>query len=194
MKLRDENNNRIYGLSIVFREAIFSLIFVVVIIKVVLARLGRQGSLEPSPAFDIKREGIIYTVGNQTATIKFSLDNQEPGYVGFICTKISEPVIDNFIKTMGFKDNQYQKEVVDPQNIDENRTKTQLLYKWMKGQGLGKSKIVIDVTGGMTTMSVSAFSMAEELKVDTQYIKSAYDGTKALGPESGVLIKKYPDE
>ena len=167
------------------------LIVIVVAIKVVLSKFAQKASLEPSPAFDIPRKGVIYTAGMQTATIRFSLDNQKPQYVGFICTNMSEPNVYELIKEIGLDENNYQKKPVDPQDVVENGIETKLLINWMLGKGLKKSDIVIDVTGGMTTMSVGAFAMAEELIVDTQYIKSDYAGNKPTGPKSGVLVKKY---
>lgn len=173
--------------------SILVLIVIVGIIKVVLSKFARQGSNEPSPAFDVPRKGIIYTAGKQTDTIRFSLDNQKPQYVGFICSKISNPYVDDLIKSMRLDENNYNKKVVDPQDIVENSAETHLLVSWMFGKGLKTSDMVIDVTGGMTTMSVGAFSMAEELKIDTQYIKSDFDDKNRpiQNTQSGVFVKKY---
>jgi len=45
----------------------------------------------------------------------------------------------------------------------------------------------------MTTMSVGAFSMADERKIDTQYIKSDFDDrNKPINnTREGVLVKRY---
>lgn len=171
--------------------SILGLIFIVVVIKVVLSKITQSGSSEPSPAFDIPRKGIIYTVGNQTSTILFSHENQKPQFVGFICTKMSETLVAGLIESMEIGEDNYQKKIVDPQDVIENETETQKLANWMLSKGLKSSDIVVDVTGGMTTMSVGAFSMAEKIKIDTQYIKSQYDGTKPIGPVSGVIVRKY---
>lgn len=174
--------------------SVLVLIVIVVIIKVVLSKIAGQGSTEPNPAFEIPRKGVIYTAGKQTDTIRFSLDKQRPQYVGFICSKISEPYVDDLIRMMQFNGNNYSKKVVDPQNIVENRTETHLLVSWMLTKGLKSSDMVVDVTGGMTTMSVGAFSMAEELKIDTQYIKSDYDMNKPITEKmSGIFVKRYSD-
>jgi hypothetical protein len=173
--------------------SILWLIFIVAVIKVVLSKIDKQGSSEPSPAFEIARKGIIYTAGKQTDTIRFSLDNQKPQYVGFLCSKMSEPYVEDLIKIMEIDGDNYQKKSVDPQNVVENRTETQLLVSWMLSKGLKSSDIVIDVTGGMTTMSVGTFSMAEELRIDTQYIKSDFDDNNRpiKNTQRGVFVKRY---
>jgi hypothetical protein len=173
--------------------SILVLIFIVVVIKVVLSKFAEQGSVEPSPAFEILRKGVIYTAGKQTDTIRFSLDNQKPQYIGFLCSKMSESYVEELMRAMGFDENNYQLKPVDPQNVVENRTETQLLVSWMLSIGLRSSDIVIDVTGGMTTMSVGAFSMADELKIDTQYIKSDFDeNNKPIkNTQRGVFVKRF---
>jgi hypothetical protein len=173
--------------------SIIGLVFIVVVIKIVLSKITQKGSTEPSPAFEIARKGVIYTAGKQTDTIRFSLDNQKPQYAGFLCSRMSESYIEDLIKTMGIDESNYQKKPVDPQNVAENRTETQLLVSWMLSRGLKSADIVIDVTGGMTTMSVGAFSMADELKIDTQYIKSDFDeNNKPIkNTQRGVFVKRY---
>lgn len=173
--------------------SLFVLIIIVVTIKIVLSKFARKGSIESSPAFDSLRKGVIYTAGMQTATIRFSLDNQRPQYVGFICSEISDPYIKDLIKIIGLDESNYKKKPVDPQNVIENRMETQLIVEWMLSNGLKHSDIVIDVTGGMTTMSVGAFSMAEDLKIDTQYVKSDFDDNNKpiKSTQRGVFVKRY---
>lgn len=189
LKVMGGDTNENY-LRILFGSLLL-LMVIVIIIKAALSKFVQKGSLEPSPAFDIPRRGVIYTAGMQTATMRFSLENQKPQYAGFICTKASEQHVDELIKEIGIGENNYQKKPVDPQDVVENGIETKLLVNWMLAKGLKNSDIVVDVTGGMTTMSVGAFSMAEELKVDTQYIKSDYDRNRPTGPKSGVIVKRY---
>lgn len=173
--------------------SILVLIIIVIAIKIVIAKFFRVGIVGESEAFKVQRRGIIYTVGMQTDTIKFSLENQKPTFTGFLCSKASEPFVNELIKITSVDENKYNKKIIEPQNIVEIRTETNLIIDWMLANGLKPSDIAVDVTGGMTTVSVSAFSIADELNIDTQYIKSEFDDKNKpiKGTQQGVFVKRY---
>jgi hypothetical protein len=174
--------------------SIIVLLIVILVIKIALKKLAKKG-LIGGEAFKVGRKGIIYTAGMQTETIKASLDNQNPSYIGFLCSKASEPYVERLLKEIGFDEDRYNKKTIDPQNINEIRVETNLIIDWMFSKGLKSSEIVLDVTGGMTTMSVGAFSIVDELKIDTQYIKSNFDDRNRpiKNTQQGVFVKRYPN-
>lgn len=173
--------------------SILVLVIIVIAIKIVLTKFFGQASVGKSEAFKVQRRGIIYTMGMQTDTIRFSLESQKPVYVGFLCSKASEPFVNELIKTLSFGEDKYNKKIIDPQDIIEIRVETNLIIDWMFANGLKGSDIVVDVTGGMTTMSVAAFSIADELKIDSQYIKSDFDDKNRpiKNTQRGVFVKRY---
>src|SRR5665648_100609 len=121
------------------------LISIVVAGKLILMTIP-QGSIGGGEAFEIPRKGIIYTAGKQTDTIKLSLEKQRPGYIGFLCTKVSEPYIEEFVRTVGLDEDKYSKKIVDPQNIVEIRAETKLIIDWMLAKGIQNYDIAVDVT------------------------------------------------
>ena len=172
--------------------SVIVLILIVIAVKLILMTI-HQGTIGGGEAFEVQRKGIVYTAGKQTETIKLSLERQRPGYVGFLCSKVSEPFIDELIRTAGFDEDKYSKKIVDPQNIVEIRTETMLIIDWMLAKNMQNTDVAVDVTGGLTTMSVGAFSMAEELKIDTQYIKSDFDDNNRpiKNTQRGVFVKRF---
>lgn len=178
-------------LKIIFGSVIV-LILIVIAVKLILLTIP-QGTIGGGEAFEVCRKGIIYTAGKQTDTIMLSLEKQRPVYVGFLCSKVSEPFIDGLIRIMAFDEDKYSKKIVDPQNIVEIRMETKLLIDWLLARDIQNGEVAVDVTGGMTTMSVGAYSMAEELKIDIQYIKSDFDeNNKPIkNTQLGVFVKRY---
>ncbi|MBU4320217.1 MAG: hypothetical protein KJ739_03925 [Nitrospinae bacterium] len=173
--------------------AVIALILIVIAVKLILISIP-QGTIGGGEAFEVQRKGIIYTAGKQTDTIKLSLDKQQPVHVGFLCSKESEPFVDELIRAMGFDEDKYIKKIVnDPENIVEIRTETKLIIDWMLAKNMQSNDVAIDVTGGKTTMSIGVYSMAEELKIDTQYIKSDFDeNNKPIkNTQRGVFVKRY---
>lgn len=148
-----------------------------------------------SAAFSVKRKGVIFTVGKQSDTIELALSEQKPNYVGFVCTSqtldMAKHVIDSHEEL--FEDQNACRKVVDPQNIREIRIATKLLIDWMLKAGLQKGDIVLDVTGGMTTMSMGAYSMAEDLQIDSQYVRSEYNIDNELieKTQRAVFVSQY---
>jgi len=159
-----------------------------------IARRPRRRHVGENVAFKLPRRGIIFTVGRQVETITFALDRQQPELVGLICTDATEDFADAVIERMGNTD-RTRKRLVDPQNIREIRNTTDALIDWLLERGLSPREIVVDVTGGMTTMSVGVFSAADERRIDSQYIKSDFDerNRPIPGTQEGVFVVRYSD-
>lgn len=146
-------------------------------------------------AFQTPRRAVVFTVGGQSFTIEQALDNQAPEFAGFLCSQQTEYVADDLISRYGFDPQHYKKELVDPQNIVEIRAKTGFILDWLVQNGLAREDTVVDVTGGLTPISVGAFSVAEERQIDSQYIKSDYDGNNRPipGTQEAVFVSRYTD-
>jgi hypothetical protein len=82
---------------------------------------------------------------------------------------------------------------VDVQEIKEIRLKTGLIIDWMLKNGLSFSDIAVDITGGMTTMSVAVYSLVVEKSIDSQYIKSEYDPNNKpiIGTQEAVFVTRF---
>lgn len=146
-------------------------------------------------AFQIPRHGIIFTVGRQIETMSIAYEQQAPKIIGLICTSGSESFADALIAQYRLSPEQAQKRIVDAASLKDVRAATDLLVDWMAAQGLTKRQIVVDITGGLTTLSIGAFSMAEDLAIDSQYIRSDFDEQNhpVIGSQVGVLVARYPD-
>jgi hypothetical protein len=51
-------------------------------------------------AFKIVRKGVLFTVGKQTDTVAFAIENQKPIFVGLICSHFTEPFADELISRL----------------------------------------------------------------------------------------------
>ncbi len=144
-------------------------------------------------AFQIPRKGMIFTVGMRPDTIRMSLDKRRPDYIALICSSKSELMADELLAEFGYDEDHYKKEIVDPQKIEEIRTKTGLIIDWLTEKGLEADQIAADITCGMTTMSVAVFSVTEERQIDSQYIKSQYDEKiqPIKGTQEAVFVSRY---
>jgi hypothetical protein len=146
-----------------------------------------------SQAFSVPRKGIIFTVGKQSDTINLCLRHQKPEFVGFLCTEGSEQYANNLISTFHLDADHCTKQIADPWNINDVRKKSHELLFWMMQKHLSSTEIVFDITGGLTTMSVGMFMIAQENRIDSQYVKSDYDdkGKRLPGTEEAVFISSY---
>lgn len=126
-------------------------------------------------ASGIARKGLIFTVGHQTETIEYALGGQQPQWVGFLCTEQTIDVTDRLVRSLQLSADRWRREIVDPRDIADVRTKTQSLIDWLAKQGLKTEQIALDPTGGMTPMSLGAYSVAQERQIDSQYVRSRYD-------------------
>jgi hypothetical protein len=143
--------------------------------------------------FITPRQAVLYTVGNQKETILYSIKAQGPAFVGFLCTQRSLPIVQDILSDPVCKLKDQEIKVCDPHNIVDVRDKVGLLFDWFIGQGLSRDDFVLDPTGGMTTMSVGAFSVAEERQYDSQYIRSDYDENNRpkQGTQEAVYISRF---
>lgn len=121
-------------------------------------------------AFQHRRRGLIFTVGGQDDTVRISLAQQNPEFIGFICTDRTRERGYQLLKELGIDADHYKLEEVDPLSIHEIRIKAELILEWMEKKGLEKEDIAIDITGGTKTMTIGAFSVSEEKEIDSQYI------------------------
>jgi hypothetical protein len=145
-------------------------------------------------AFQVPRRGMIFTVGLTPKTIHMALKHRKPDYLAFICSSKSELLADELADEFRYDEEHVKKEIVDPQNIKEIRTKTNLILDWLAEKGLEMDEIAVDITGGMTTMSVAVFSVTEDRNVDSQYIRSQYDEEKNCyidGTQEAVFVSRY---
>jgi len=123
-----------------------------------------------------------------------ALERQKPLYVGFLCSSRYEHVVDEIIHEQGYQPGTWEKKVVDPWDIKTIHNATFDLATWFLAKNnVALNDIVVDVTAGLTTMSIAAFLTAEEMKLDTQYIRSEYDkdGKRIPNTECAILITKH---
>lgn len=165
-------------------------VFYVVLSCIIDRKFGRRIRVGESPAFKISREGIIFTVGMQEFTIKFALENQKPAYTGFVCSEKSFEVAEKVCKDFSIGEDRKKSKTVDPWDIKDVIKETKMLIEWMLEKGISRERIVVDVTGGLTPMSLGAFLAAMEYNIDCQYIKSEYDDNKPIpGTQEAILIR-----
>jgi hypothetical protein len=171
------------------------LIGIVVLLLKAVAKLilSRRVSTGGSEAFNVQRRALIFTVGKQSDTIQLCIQHQGPQFVGFICSRDSEAYADALVSSLGLDPDACRKRMVNPWNIDEIRENALQLLSWVKEKSVQAEDIAFDVTGGLTTMSVGVFMVAEESCIDTQYVRSEYDdnGKRLPKTEEAVFIRRY---
>lgn len=151
---------------LIAEAAILAVVFVVL----TLQRRQRSPLRGENTAFQHPRKGIIFTVGGQDETLRMSLDQQKPKFVGFICSGQTKEMACTLSKELGFDSDHSKTEEVDPRDIHEIRIKTELILDWMARKGLQPKDIAIDITGGTKTMTIGVFLVAEDRNIDSQYI------------------------
>lgn len=146
-----------------------------------------------SQAFSVPRKAIIFTVGNQSDTVELCLRSQNPEFVGFVCTYGSQSYADSITAVLALAPENVEKRIVDPWDIKEVRDAAGHLLTWAKAKSVSPSEIVFDVTGGLTPMSVGAFAVAEENRIDSEYVRSDYDdaGKRLPNTEEAIFISMY---
>ena len=169
---------------------------VIWVIFSLIEKLGKPKKLVfGGSASGIPRQGIIFTVGRQVDTISYSINGINPKYVGFVCT--TETI--NFIKTAvcisGFTEETSKYEIVNPIDINDIRIKTNLIIDWMLNKELANKDIALDPTGGLTTMSLGAYSATYERNIDSQYVRSRYDENNKpiANSQELMLLNRYFD-
>jgi hypothetical protein len=180
-----------WQLWIVLIVSIGMLFFIAFILWIRTLRV-RNSTLDGSEAFAVTRTAIIYTVGKSGDILRMSLDHQKPNFVGFICTKESESIAEDIAKEYSMTDSFCKKTIVQPWDIKSIYSGTLGIISFMEMKHIEAENIVVDVTGGFTTLSIGAFRAAEDRRVDTQYLRSEYkkDGDRIPGTEAAILLTR----
>jgi hypothetical protein len=170
-------------------------IMVLYLLVAQIEKLRRKKPTFGGEASTVPRKGLIFTVGLQTDTLAFCLQVQKPHYVGFLCSEQTLHIVDSLVVSHGISADRRHREVVDPRDIADVRAKTFFLIDWMLTQGPRAEDIAVDPTGGMTSMSLGAFSAAQERKVDCQYLLSSYDerNRPIEGTQRLIFITRYAE-
>ncbi len=156
-------------------------------------RRKRMTPVGTGEAFLVPRRGLILTIGGQKETAVFAIQTQKPEWVGLLCSRQSESVASEIITICQLPTERVQKEIVDPWDILDVRDKMEALLKWLARKGVAYTEMAIDITGATTPMSVGAFMVAEESRLDTQYVRSQYDAGNKVIPKTqeGILVSRH---
>ncbi len=181
-------------LIVIVLAGLFVIVVFVLLIKARAEILNRRISprIGGSKAFSTRRKAIIFTVGKQSDSIDLCIRHQKPELVGLIRTPGSEQYADSLIISSGLGPENVLKKAVDPWNVSEVCDGARTVLAWILGKGVSPGEVVFDTTGGLTTMSVATFLVADDNKIDSQYVKSEYDGNGKRLPktEEAVFIKR----
>jgi hypothetical protein len=150
-----------------------------------LPTFGGEASTTP-------RQAILFTMGLQADTMDYTIWGQQPEYVGFLCTEQTLSVVDGVISRHAFREGHWRREIVEPRDISDVRAKTNALLDWLLRQELAPERIVVDPTGGLTPMSLGAFSVAQERQIDSQYVRSQYQDNRPVpGTQELVFLSRF---
>lgn len=143
--------------------------------------------------FTAERAALIFTVGMQKDTLLYSIEEHKPQAIGFLCTEKSRDVAKSIVNDLGLSEGSWWIECCDIRDIQNIRLKTRILFDWLFGKGFDKAGVALDVTGGMTVMSVGAFSVSQELQIDSQYTRSEFDGSNRpiRGTQEAIFVSCY---
>lgn len=175
--------NAIYSLNPIILMWTFLIelgLLVIAITAMALYSKRSRSSHSRNEAFQVPRKGMVFTVGKQLNTIRFAIKNQNPKFIGLICSAETEDMANLLKEELGFDDEHFMKKEVDPKNIEDIRAMAVSILNWLKSKGLQDSEIAVDITGGMTTMSAGVFDISEERKIDSQYIFSKYINNRVI--------------
>ncbi len=169
------------------------LVLLVVIFWLVALLRRRRPRYGAGEAFQIPRDGLIFTVGGQKDTLLLALQRQKPAWLGLICSRQTEELAAVVAEASGLEADCIQKESVDPWSVVEVRAKTAFLLDWLAQHRVELSRTAIDITGGTAIMSAGAFSVATERRVDCQYVRSDYDADNKPLPHTqrGVFVTRF---
>src|SRR5579872_676012 len=149
-------------------------------------------------AFTTPRRAILFTVGGQKETILYVLRAQNPEYIGFVCTEQTRRVVMEIEQDPAFQaaysKEKWRLEYCDPVDVQDVRDKTLLLFQWLQRAGLSASEMALDPTGGTVIMSLGAFTVSEELGIDSQYVRTKLDretNKPVEGTKEAVYISRH---
>jgi hypothetical protein len=158
------------------------------------SRQERIRTVCENEAHGMKRRALIFTVGGPDVLMKWAIQKTAPAFVGFLCTDWSMETALRVIADCSLASDRRQSKLVDPRRAESIAEATRDLLRWLRMQGVKDDEIAIDVTGGLTTMSVAAFAVAEQESIDTQYVISDYDkATKKWkdGSQDAILFTNH---
>lgn len=172
------------------------LVFIILLIISVVIRARDRQIIGESEAFRVPRRGLIFTVGWQKFTIEYAIKAQNPDFFGFICSQETEIIVNELVDAYAIPTDRYKKKIVDIQDIKEIRLETGLILDWMHKEGLSISDVAVDITGGMTIMSVAVYTLAAERSIDSQYIKSKYDRNNKpiMDTQEAIFVARFMKE
>jgi len=147
----------------------------------------------------MKRKGVIFTLGLKSHDVKSPamkvIRQLSPQYCGFIGTKktFDANIGRTIAQAADLKEDFYREKEVYPANIKEIKEDTVHLIQWMLDEGLSRSDIVVDITGGTAIVSLAAYMAADEYRIDTQYIYSEEyrDNQPVDGSQKAILVSRY---
>jgi len=173
-----------------------SMVLIIILVYITVDRVAKRRArkhIGENVAFKVPRRGIIFTTGKQISTIEFAIQHQKPEFLGLVCTDVTENFVEELITKVDLAPDNIHKRIVDANDIREIRNVTNNLIDWMIERGLRRPDIVVDVTGGMTTLSVGVFSAADERQIDSQYTRSRYDelNKPIPGTLEAIFITRY---
>lgn len=151
-------------------------------------------------ALDVPRRGVIFTLGlhsdRPASVVSLVVERVRPEFVGFLGTPRTEEAgtVKRLRTTLCLGEDRCKSEFWDPTEVAEGKVKAGLVIDWLLRQGVSERELVVDLTGGTTTMSVAAFMAAQERRVDCQYVHSEFDRVKnerIHGSEKAILITSY---
>lgn len=165
-----------------------------VVIFWLVERLSRpkRPSREESEAFQVPRKGLVLLVGFQKDSLTYLIRNQKPLWIGLLCSRQTEQIADELAAESGLDPDHVQKEIADAWSVMDVREKAVALVNWLRRRGLSQADLVVDITGGTAIMSVGAFSVAEEQRIDTQYVRSEYQDNRPIpGTQRALFVSRF---
>jgi len=170
-------------------------------------------------AFLRNRRGLVFSVGLGDYTIRYALYADPEGSpdayefrphlkemecIGLVCSELTKQVAEKvaqefastYARTHPGTDIKAAHELrtriasINDTSSKDCAIQTELLLNWMRIQhGLGTDQLAVDVTGGKKTMSMGLSSMADDQRVDQQYIDSEYskDRKPIQGSQKAIL-------
>lgn len=186
---------------------VLTLIIVSALLATALIFIGRDWQIKKKRkligkqyAFNKTRKGVIFTLGLRSAdagSVAYEvLDRMRPEYVGFLGTSQTRDakIVESLVEHFGISEDKFKSETWELLDVAEGELKTTLVIDWMLKQGIASSDIVLDVTGGTVTTSISAFIAAQKRRIDTQYIYSEFDrqaNRVVDGSQKPILVTEY---
>lgn len=144
------------------------------------------------------RDGVILTLGLKShedgSTVLKVLREARPRVAAFVGTKATAAakIGETVARKAGLNEGAWCERTVNPTDVDDVRANVHHLIGWVEGKGVARSRLLVDLTGGMAVASVGAYIAAADTKVDTIYVVSDYQDNKPVEGSQRVLpISSY---